>query len=215
MTPRAIIFDLDGTIVYSHPIHFEAYFRLFEEFGIRWNFEEFNNLFAGTGARFIIDKVLRENNIADFDLETLVRRKRDMFDELVGEKPLTTVRGFFDFLTRINGSNLPRAIASGSHYNNIVTMIRNIGVLSDFPILVSAQDIARPKPAPDVFLKAAEELGVLPSECLVIEDTDFGILAAKRAGMRAIGLTTTTDDREKLVRAGADEIVDDYTYIRL
>lgn len=210
----AIIFDLDGTIVFSHPVHFAAYEKLFEEFGIKWSYEEFNSYFAGTGAPAIVQKILTGNGITNFNLNELVQRKRDFFHLILKRIKLKTVPGFFNFLKRIKEKNINKTIASGSHRDNIIDMIKNIGVYKDFPKVVSGEEVAHSKPAPDIFIKAAEMLGAAPSNCIVIEDTDHGVIGAKKAGMKCIALTTTMD-KERLLNAGADRIFENYNKIDL
>lgn len=212
---KAVIFDLDGTIVFSHPTHFAAYEKLFSHFGITWTFEEFNQVFAGTGAPKIIAEILGRNRVKDFKLEELVKKKRDLFQEILNGEKLRTVPGFFDFLAEINGLRLKKAIASGSNKDNIISMLSNIGALIEFPVIISGEEVARPKPSPDIFLLAAEKLKIDPSECLVIEDTDHGVIGAKKAGMKCIAFTTTIADEKILLEAGADSICSNYEGIDL
>lgn len=209
---KAIIFDLDGTIVVSHPTHFAAYEKLFGEFGVKWNYEEFNSIFAGTGAPSIIELILKRNGIKDFNRAALVRKKRDLFQSILDGKKLSVVPGFYDFLKKINEAGLKKAIASGSNRQNIIGMLENIGVLEEFAEIVSGEDVTNPKPAPDIFLAAAEKLGVPPAECLVIEDMDHGVAGALAAGMKCIALTTTIG-KKRLREAGARTIVKNYKEI--
>lgn len=209
---QAVIFDLDGTIILSHPTHFAAYEKLFAEFGIAWNFEEFERIFAGTGAPAIIEKILTRNGIRDFDLKALVGKKRDIFNEILQNKKLDVVPGFFEFLAEVNHRGLKKIIASGSNRANIRAMLENIGVSEEFPEVVSGEDVSRPKPAPDIFLAAAEKIHTSPNQCLVIEDTDHGVRGALAAGMKCIAFTTTLD-LETLKKSGPDAIVKDYTEI--
>lgn len=206
---KAVIFDLDGTIVYSHPTHFAAYEKLFGEFGVSWTYREFNDVFAGTGAPKILKDILTRNGVKNFDLGALVQRKRDLFNKILEGKTLMTVPGFFEFLAEIKRRGLKRIIASGSNRANIRRMLENIGVSADFPEMVSGEDVARPKPAPDIFLEAAKKIKVEPAECLVIEDTEHGVRAALAAGMKCIALTTTTP-AEILKGAGAHRVFSNY-----
>jgi beta-phosphoglucomutase family hydrolase len=206
---EAVIFDLDGTIVFSHPTHFAAYEKLFGEFGITWSFEEFEKVFAGTGAPAIIEQILERNGVSGFDLPALVKKKRDIFNEILAHKKLEVVPGFFEFLKEVNRLGLKKIIASGSNKANIRAMLENIGVSEDFPIVVSGEEVARPKPAPDIFLAAAQKIGVEPAQCLVIEDTDHGVRAARAAGMKCIAFTTTLP-AVILKKAEPDSIAKDY-----
>lgn len=209
---KAVIFDLDGTIVYSHPTHFRAYELLFKDFGITWSFKEFNDMFAGTGAPAITRIILARHGITNADIPVLVKKKRDLFNALLKEKKLETVKGFHEFLDGLNKRKIARAIASGSNRQNIIKMLENIGVAQHFPIIVSGEDVPNPKPAPDIFLAAASLLGINPADCLVLEDTDHGVSAAKTAGMKCIALSTSIDPA-RLKEAGADKVVADYTEI--
>lgn len=209
---KAVIFDLDGTIVYSHPTHFRAYELLFKDFGITWTFREFNDMFAGTGAPTIIRVILERNGIKNEDIPALVKKKRDLFNALLKEKSLETVKGFHEFLDGLNKDGMARAIASGSNRQNIIKMLENIDVLNHFPFIVSGEEVPNPKPSPDIFLAAAKLIGVDPVDCLVMEDTAHGVLAAKAAGMKCIALSTSLDPA-RLKEAGADKVVADYTEI--
>ncbi len=205
---QAVIFDLDGTIVDSHPTHFKAYEKLFGEFGIKWTYEEFNAVFAGMGARAIIQSLLTRHGVKDFDLDFLVQRKRDYFDDFLAHKKLGVVPGFFDFLREVNARGLKKIIASGSHTDNIWSMLRNIGAEKEFPLITSGEEVKNPKPAPDIFLLAAQKISIAPPQCLVMEDTIHGVAAAKAAGMKCIALSA-----EDLKKAHADWIFPDYTAI--
>lgn len=211
---KAIIFDLDGTIVFSHPTHFAAYEELFVEFGIKWNYEEFNAVFAGTGAPVIIRNILTRHGITDFDLNALVKKKRDIFNKILSDNKLKTVPGFFEFIKTINERGIKKIIASGSNRENIKHMLINIGAEKEFPIIVSGEDVNNPKPAPDIFLAAAEKIGITPRQCTVIEDTTHGVIGAKAAHMKCIALTTTCY-RNVLAEAGADMIVENYSKLRI
>lgn len=207
--PRAILFDLDGTIVFSHPLHYEAYKVLFNELGItQWTLEEFEQVFAGSGPVNIIGSVMTRNGRDAHNLVELADKKRSIFNTLLQKKKLKTVPGFFKFLDAIK-DRFPHAVASGSHRANIQSMLENIGVAAYFPVFVGGDEVARMKPAPDIFLTAAQRLGVEPRECVVIEDTPVGVAAAVAAGMQAIALLTTSTEK-KLLEAGVFRVFKDY-----
>lgn len=212
---RAIIFDLDGTIVLSLPTHFEAYERLFAEFGAKWDFAEFEKVFTGTGAPGIIQNILARQGIKELNLPALVARKRDLFNKILEEKTLQTVPGFFEFLSSVRTAGLKKGIASGSSRANIFRMLQNIGVSADFPEVVSGEDVPRPKPAPDIYLAAAQRIGVSPHACFAIEDTPEGVMAAKAAGMKCAAFTTTIQKPKIFIDAGADLVTENYKAISL
>lgn len=209
---KAILFDLDGTIVFSHPLHYEAYKVLFSTLGItEWTLEEFEKVFAGSGPINIIGSMLARHGKKADNLMELADRKRAIFNDLLQEKKLLTVPGFFDFFGLIK-SRFAHAVASGSHRANIQSMLENIGLAEDFPVVVGGDEVPRMKPAPDIFLAAAERLGIDPRDCLIIEDTPVGVAAAVAAGIPAIALLTTST-RDKLLDAGAAHVCKDYTQI--
>lgn len=209
----SVLFDLDGTIVFSHPIHYKAYEQILKDFGVGWEYNEFCDIFAGTGAPAIFQKLMARHSITEFDLDALVTRKKDLFNELLESEKIPTVPGFEDFLADLKLAQVKRAIASGSHTDNIHAILKNLQLTEDFPHIVGGNNIVRHKPAPDSFLVAANKLEVHPRDCLVIEDTDVGVLAAKAAGMKCVALLTTSSP-ERLQRAGADWIAKDYQDVR-
>jgi HAD superfamily hydrolase (TIGR01549 family) len=121
------------------------------------------------------------------DVATLTRQKEEAFMEKLGEiRPIEKVVE----VARCGRGTVPMAVASGGHRHLVELTLRQIGILDWFPVVVAAEDTTRHKPEPDVFLEAARRLGVAPAECTVYEDTDLGIEAARRAGMRWVDIRT-------------------------
>lgn len=210
---KGIIFDLDGTIVLSEPLHYEAFCEIFKKFGVAWEYDEFIKNYAGTGSYNIIPKVLQSRGIKDFDTEALVAEKKQIFQRLLETKKLLVVPGFFEFLAEIKKRGLRKIIASGTNSDNVRKMLENAGILHEFPEIISGEDIKNAKPDPEIFLIAMSKLGFSkPEDCVVLEDSGAGVKAAKTGGFYCIAFTTTTE-KSILEKLGADLIVKDYTEI--
>jgi HAD superfamily hydrolase (TIGR01509 family) len=132
---------------------------------------------------------------------------RDLLERL--EKEAKPVSGAKEFLRECKKRKLRVAIASSAFGGYVNEMVEKIGLKEFFKVVVCAGDAKRGKPFPDLFLLAAEKLGVEPSKCLVVEDAVYGVIAAKRAGMKCAGITTTTSQKE-LKKAGADLVFSNY-----
>lgn len=185
----AVIFDMDGVLVDSEPLLFEAERILLAELGAELT-EETKKPFIGLGGHEVL-QVLLDHFGLEADVAALGRHKREIYLELA-----RTVPGFAptaELARALHADRIPLAIASGSTPEGIAICLAAIGLTEQFPIQVSVSSVARGKPAPDVFLAAAGQLGVDPAHCLVIEDAIHGVQAAHAAGMRVIAIPSVTD----------------------
>jgi HAD superfamily hydrolase (TIGR01509 family) len=181
----ALIFDCDGTLADTMPAHYRAWVDILAPHGIRFPEDRFYAL-GGMPAGKILERLFAEAGKVP-DIELLTRQKEEAFIAQAGQiRPIEKV---VDIARRARGK-LPIAVASGGHRHIVERTLRHIGVLDWFPVLVAAEDTARHKPEPDVFLEAARRLGVDPARCTVYEDTELGIEAARRAGMRWVDVHT-------------------------
>jgi HAD superfamily hydrolase (TIGR01509 family) len=175
----ALIFDCDGTLADTMPAHYRAWVEILRPHGITFPEHRFYAM-GGMPTGKILEALFAEVGKVP-DVELLTRQKEAAFIEKVSEiRPVAKV---VEVAQRARGS-IPMAVASGGHRHMVELTLRQIGILDWFPVLVAAEDTTRHKPEPDVFLEAARRLGVSPAECTVYEDTDLGIEAARRAGMR-------------------------------
>ncbi len=183
---EALIFDCDGTLADTMPAHHRAWLDSLRPYGIPFPEERFYGL-GGMPTMQIAELLLAEaGKSAVVDHEALARAKEEAFLAFIGEvRPISRV---VDVARRRRAETpaVPMAVASGGYRQIVDLTLRQIGVRDWFPVVVTAEDTARGKPEPDVFLEAARRLGVPPAICTVYEDTDFGIEAARRAGMRWI-----------------------------
>jgi len=230
MTLQAIVFDFDGVLVDSERLHYEAFVRVARTVGVDFTYADYARHLIGYDDRDAVRAVLsmrdggpprpeidadREDQVAP-----LVRRKAGVFDELVAEGEGLALPGAVELLDAARAA-MPVAIASGASRRDIELMLGLIGRSDAFDAVVSADDVARSKPHPQTYadavaaLAAARDLpGLRPGACLAIEDTAAGLASAKAAGLRTLGVTTTTSadalrDAERVVDSLAPVTLED------
>lgn len=179
--PLGLIFDLDGTLVDTMPIHYQAYQRAFSEAGIELSPEEFYGNIGGKASE-TIPRFLRGRSCAR-SVEQLHARKQALAAELLRTAELPILAAA-EILAMFRGA-LPIGLASSGSRSGIEVILERLGWRAHFDVIVTGQDVVHGKPAPEIFLCAAERLGVSPPRCLVFEDTDDGVAAA-RAAMMAV-----------------------------
>jgi len=180
----AFIFDCDGTLADSMPLHQKAWIAALRKYGanIDFSWELFMSR-AGKTIELTVAELNAEFGLS-LDPSLVAAAQRAEFDALaVGIQPLDEVVAFARERAR---AGCPVAVASGGDAPTVQRTLRTIGVSDLFPIVVTAEEVAHGKPAPDLFLLAAERMGVPPADCLVFEDSLLGITAAQRAGMGAV-----------------------------
>lgn len=182
---HAIIFDMDGLMIDSEPYHCRSFDKVFRQFGKRLTEEENNKHYVG-----ISDKDAAEDMVQRYGLpllpDDLVRQKQDAY--LTYLTQVTPQPGLLDLLNKLKMRKYKTAVASSSMLREIEAVVSALKVKSFFDILCSAQEVQHGKPAPDLFLYAAERLVIPPAQCLVLEDATSGVRAAKAAGMFSIAV---------------------------
>jgi beta-phosphoglucomutase family hydrolase len=178
---QAYLFDCDGTIADSMPLHYVAWKTILGEWGCQFDEELFYSL-GGMPVREIIS-FLNQRHELDMPVEELARRKEGIYYELLPE--LKAVPEVLEHIEDAHG-RVPFAVVSGSTRHSVTASLTALSLLEKFDTLVCAGDYKRSKPHPECFLLAAERLGVPPEHCLVFEDTEMGIQAATSAGMASV-----------------------------
>ncbi len=176
---KALLFDCDGTIVDSMPLHYDAWCATLGEYGCPFP----EDLFYAWGGVPIVEIVerLAERHGIEMPAEEVAHRKESRFiSSLPFVKPIPEV---IEHIHSQHG-HVKLAVVSGGGRNTVVSSLRPLGLLEKFDTLVCAEDYQRSKPDPEPYLMAAERLGVRPEDCLVFEDTEIGIKAAEAAGMQ-------------------------------
>ncbi len=182
---HALVFDMDGVIIDSEPLHLLAYQKFLADFGLTF-LEEDNHKFLGMKDLDCAKYLVERHRLTITALE-FVERKESVLHQLFTEQ-LKMQPGVLQILEKALQLNIPAVIASSATMPTIELVVELTGTRKYFRHLCSGDEVPNGKPAPDVFLLGAERLGVEPSECLVIEDTYNGVCAAKAAGMMCIAI---------------------------
>jgi HAD superfamily hydrolase (TIGR01509 family) len=183
---NAVIFDMDGLMIDSEPLHYEAYAAVFRELGKEYPLEDNNRLYIGLSD---IDEA--KDMIVRYTLpithEELVRRKQKAYKDLISTS-IVPQPGLIQLLHDLKIENYNIAIASSSNREEIATIIKTLNISSFIDDYCSAEEVKHGKPAPDLFLLAAKKLKVKATDCLVLEDAPKGLGAATNAGMNVIAV---------------------------
>lgn len=182
---KAIIFDMDGVLVDSEPFHIAIEKRQFELNNILISAEE-HNLYMGVASDMMWQEISKKHAL-EIAVEELIGQNKTESIRFFGEvEEIPVMPGLVDVLEQLTRKGYPMAVASSSFHEVIELILERTGLRKNFQHVVSSQEAGKSKPEPDVFLLAARRLGVQPEDCLVIEDSQNGIKAAKAAGMKCI-----------------------------
>jgi beta-phosphoglucomutase family hydrolase len=208
---KAVIFDMDGVLIDSEPFHLMVNKRIFEKLGINVSEEEYQN-FIGTTHEYMWSK-LKEKYRLPQKVAELVNMQLSGNIEFIKNENIGAIKGVIDLLSLIKEENIKIGIASSSPEEVIELVINKLGISDYFSAIVSGEGLKKGKPAPDIFLKTARFLDTEPSNCVVIEDSEKGVNAAKAAGMKCIGFRNQNTGGQDL--SNADLIVDNYNSIKI
>jgi HAD superfamily hydrolase (TIGR01509 family) len=179
---KAYLFDCDGTIADSMPLHYIAWDRALREYGCTSFTEELFYAWGGMPVGAVVEELNCRDGLS-IPIEEFAHRKESLYYDLIHQ--LQPVPEVLEQIHLQHGK-IPFAVVSGSTRESVVRSLETLGLLDLFDTLVCAGEYARSKPAPDPFLLAASRLGVDPKHCLVFEDADIGIQAATAAGMASV-----------------------------
>lgn len=182
---RGVIFDMDGVLIDSEPIHEKVESELFRELGIKISERE-HRAYQGTSSIEMWRSVVEGHGLAE-DPEALALRQRSRFLRYFGEGAVAQVPGIRQILDGLSGRATKLALATSSVAAVVNDVLSATGLGSYFSVRVTGDEVLRTKPAPDIFLLAARRLGLNPDACVVVEDSENGVAAAKAAGMTCIG----------------------------
>jgi len=175
----AAVFDFDGTLVDTMPLHYEAYRRVFDEMGLTLHQEQFYRNVGGN-ARQAIPRFLN-GRVAPWSIDEIHARKKEVLDEMLDSADILVLET--SKLLSVFRPLMKIALASSGSRGGIERILDRLQWRAYFDVIVTGEDAARGKPAPDLFLTAAKRLGIPPAACFAFEDTDDGVAAARAAGM--------------------------------
>lgn len=185
MPLKGIIFDLDGVLVDTVPVHFRAWQRMFTEYGYKFDLADYRRLVDGRprfdGARAVMV------NHTDTEIRDAAGRKNDYYREMIGRGEFVVFEAAARLVDQCRANGYALATASSSV--NVDEVLAKAGLRSAFAAVIGGDDVVEGKPAPDIFLAAAHKLGISPNECVVIEDSVFGARAAKTGGFYCVALS--------------------------
>ena len=181
MEPEGLIFDCDGTLVDTMPIHFKAWSSTTKVHGLVFSEDRFYAL--GGVSPFEVLRILSSEQGVKVDPEAVTREKESRYMELIAEADeIPEVMQ----IVRENHGKIPMAVASGGTPETVEGILDHCGIRHYFDAIVTSEDVEKPKPAPDTFLEAAQRINVAPEKCRAYEDADMGMKAILAAGMDAV-----------------------------
>ncbi|WP_127554789.1 beta-phosphoglucomutase family hydrolase [Saccharospirillum alexandrii] len=188
VTPfRGLVFDMDGTLVESGPLHEIAWRETLAKYHLPVNARLMHSL-AGVPTRETLLRVAAETG---YPLSAPVEEMNAFKEALVADLAPRYVKATrLEELAREHFGKLPMAVGTGAYTAEARDILNHCGILSLFDVVVGADQVTHPKPAPDTFLACAEQLGCSPGDCVVFEDADLGLEAARAAGMTAVDVRT-------------------------
>lgn len=203
---RAVIFDLDGVIVDSHPAHLEAWKSFLHSLDKNLSDSDLQFVLEGYKREVILRHFLGE--LSPQEVKYYGEKKDALFRASLED--VKTLPGFAAFFDSLEGAGLPVALASSASRWRVEYILNRLGLTRAFRAIVTGDDVVDGKPDPAIFRAAARGLGADPADILVCEDAVAGVEAAKRAGMKCLAIAAN-GRRARLKEAGADVVVDDFT----
>jgi HAD superfamily hydrolase (TIGR01509 family) len=203
----AVIFDMDGVLIDSGAHHRAAWRALLAELGEEPAHPEYWRLTIGRPSEEALPLLLGRR-VPDHESWRLARRKRDLYVSFAREG-MVSVTGVKEFVAALSRLGVPRAVGTSASRFDVDRMLSGVGLRRHFDVIVTADDVTLGKPDPEVYELAAARMGMPAASCLVFEDSLVGVVAARRAGMRAIGVSTAHSE-EELRQAGAERVIADF-----
>lgn len=190
---KYLIFDFDGTLVDSERPHYQSFSQTLATIGLKYvSFEEHCQVFLGTGSKHILKTILQKNNqeVNDAKIDNLIDLKRKIYDEIINAEGVSQIPGASEFLKNCKTEGKKMAIVSGGLKFSVEQAFALSGLPDVFDFFITSEDVAKTKPDPEGFLKAAERLGARVEDVIVFEDATNGVEAARAGGLECIGVGT-------------------------
>lgn len=207
---EAVLFDMDGTMINNISYHKKAWDVFIEKYGISLTDKEFKEKTSGKMNKQIMPDIL-EKKLDDKEIKQLVVEKESIYRKLYAPH-VEAIEGLLDFIKILKKNNIKIAVTTMAIKENRQFILRELRLIDKFDVIVGEEHFTKGKPDPEIFLTGAERLGVDPRKCVVFEDAPLGIEAARRAGMKAIGVLTSHTRKEL---KNSNFVIHDFLEIRL
>jgi HAD superfamily hydrolase (TIGR01509 family) len=209
---KAVIFDMDSVIIDSEPFYQEVQINLFHKMGISVPPEEYNT-FVGAGMREMWNMIKFSRNLTQ-PIEELIKLNNNVLLEYFKESAALVPTPYFtDFLASVKAVGIKTAVASSTAKPIIEVILKKLNLYDFFDSIISGNEVENGKPAPDIFLETAARLNVIPSDCIVVEDSFNGVKAAKSAGMYCLGYHNPNSGNQDI--SAADKIINSFANINI
>jgi len=218
--PDAVIFDFDGVIVDTEPLHYRAFRKVLDPMGFGFTWQEYVETYMGFDDRDAFREAfrVRGKTLDDRRLSQLVDAKSLVFQDILRDG-VSAYPGVVPLIESLHASGLPMAICSGALRSDIDPILARLGISRCFPQIVTADEVRKSKPDPECYTLAFQKLSLAypsaistPGRCLAIEDTPAGIFAAKRAGLKVLAVSNSYGAEEL---SGADVVTDSLLHVRI
>lgn len=203
---QAVIFDFDGVIADSEPVHYRAFLQVMQPLGVTFDFEMYRQELIGfddrDGVRYLLTEKLgvEQGPALSQQVAELCEAKQQAFNGIVRDQGMPPIAGALELIDDLVAHGVPIALATGATHADLAACFKPMGRSQLFQAVVTADDVARSKPDPQTYRQAFEALrdavsrgGLSPQHCLAIEDTPTGLASARSASMRTLGLASTHD----------------------
>ncbi len=201
---KGVIFDMDGTLIVSTEADYLAWEKVFNDYGKKLTYQDYQPLLGIRSANVIKEHL---GITGEEDVKRILKEKFDYFAEIVTANPIKPVLAAEAFLLSMSNYPVKVALATSSRKEKMELILKQLNFLQYFDAIVTGEEVENSKPAPDIFLKAAERLGLSAKDCFVVEDGPIGVAAAKNAKMKCVAITET-HTADKLHQA--DVVIDSY-----
>ncbi|AFL82890.1 haloacid dehalogenase superfamily protein, subfamily IA, variant 3 with third motif having DD or ED [Belliella baltica DSM 15883] len=191
---KAIIFDMDGVICHTNPFHSQAFKSFFAKRNMYPTESEFADHMYGKSNSYIMSHFFGREIVGE-ELLQLEDEKESLFREIYA-KQVNPIGGFMEFLNQLKSNKLLTGVATSAPLANLELIAGKLSLLDKMESVLASEHVSKHKPDPEVYLKSAENLGVLPENCIVFEDSFSGVSAALNAGMKVVGVLSSHTKEE-------------------
>lgn len=204
---KAVIFDMDGVIIDSEPLHYDFEQKHFSQLNIIVE-KDYHNSFVGTTSHYMWQSLKDKYSLSQSVADLVLHSRSSFLTFLKSLDNIQAIPGVANLVQELHRSGVKLAVASSSPLDMIEYVVSTLQIDKYFSTLVTGDYVKNSKPEPDIFLLTAEKLGVKPSECIVIEDSCNGVSAAKAAGMKCVGFKNPSSGNQNI--SAADIIIDKF-----